>query len=605
LVLVFSSGLNQSALAQAEMQAEMKETWVEPPVLEAHLRNSEGKATFTVNLTANKDENNKEIDDVSRTLHSYTLRSYEFSCDDNDNCNQTGTIASTIPVGPTIKVKAGDTLNVHLQNDLSESTNLHTHGLHIDPEGIKGPNGNIETPSDNVLWEIPGDKGQSQDFKFHIRDDHYPGTFWYHPHHHGTTADQVADGMAGALIVEDNSDALDSFPWIKKAQDRIFVLQQIPALDTRRNASDPSDPNHDCEVNSKDSGNSQCITTIYTTVNGVLNPTINMAPGALERWRFIHAGQRYSLPILFNTLENSGFQFKLIALDGITLDSARNIDELELYPGYRADVIVKAPKDRKDGTYLLSNNGQKAVSWFPITRFPITPNTPKTGLQDQLRDKDEDGVSLPPDSGQTVPGSVEKVELHPNLVTVTLTGTTMLKPRIPTIPTKDDYPNLTSLDRPNDIITDPHANNDESVEFNIYTDTDTEISEFQVNGQVYSGDPEAEPDFCLKLGDAQKWKLTSSAASHPFHIHVNAFQVVDPGNSGTTKGDWHDTIIVNRTEDDETDPVIIKTRYDDFTGKFVLHCHILPHEDSGMMSLVEITKDGNCNTTAALPNIDK
>ena len=136
-------------------------------------------------------------------------------------------------------------------------------------------------------------------------------------------------------------------------------------------------------------------------------------------------------------------------------------------------------------------------------------------------------------------------------------------------------------------------------------------SGFTINGKQYPDDQDQGKKFCLEKDKSEFWKLASRASAHPFHIHVNAFQVVNPGDSGTEIGDWHDTIIVKETEYDANDeplnPVIIKTRYDDFDGPFVLHCHILHHEDAGMMSLVEITDDGqNCNTTPpALAKIDK
>lgn len=95
--------------------------------------------------------------------------------------------------GPTLRVQPGDTLSVTLQNDLSVPTSLHTHGLHVSPE------------SDNPLVTV--DPGASKTFTYAIAQDQPAGTFWYHPHVHGTTAAQVASGLSGALIVEDEIDA--------------------------------------------------------------------------------------------------------------------------------------------------------------------------------------------------------------------------------------------------------------------------------------------------------------------------------------------------------------------------------------------------------------
>ena len=80
-------------------------------------------------------------------------------------------------------------LRVTLVNHLDQTTNLHTHGLHVSPEG----NG------DNVFRMV--EPGAARDYEYAIPADHPTGTFWYHPHHHGTVADQMFGGLFGALVV--------------------------------------------------------------------------------------------------------------------------------------------------------------------------------------------------------------------------------------------------------------------------------------------------------------------------------------------------------------------------------------------------------------------
>jgi FtsP/CotA-like multicopper oxidase with cupredoxin domain len=67
---------------------------------------------------------------------------------------------------------------------------------------------------------------------------------------------------------------------------------------------------------------------------------------------------------------------------------------------------------------------------------------------------------------------------------------------------------------------------------------------------------------------------------HAFHIHVNAFQLL---NKDEKPGEWRDTILVPPNE-----TIRFRTRFERFDGTFVLHCHILTHEDSGMMQLVRV-----------------
>ena len=109
--------------------------------------------------------------------------------------------------GPTLRVRPGDELAVRLTNRLDQPTNLHTHGLRVSPQGN----------SDNPFLRV--DPGTSFDYLIRVPTDHPPGTHWYHPHHHGTVADQVSGGLAGALIV-------DGGPALPVAADRVLLDQR-------------------------------------------------------------------------------------------------------------------------------------------------------------------------------------------------------------------------------------------------------------------------------------------------------------------------------------------------------------------------------------------
>ncbi|UUS58278.1 multicopper oxidase domain-containing protein [Acinetobacter sp. YH16040_T] len=119
----------------------------------------------------------------------------------------------------------------------------------------------------------------------------------------------------------------------------------------------------------------------------------------------------------------------------------------------------------------------------------------------------------------------------------------------------------------------------------------------------------------LPIGQTQEWELSSNVASHPFHIHVNPFQVVkilnengvdvsaigssDKDGAGNIdsqyhgmKGVWKDTLFVKQGY-----KIFVRSKYEKFEGDFVLHCHILDHEDQGMMETVRICGDQyDCNS---------
>ena len=157
----------------------------------------------------------------------------------------------------------------------------------------------------------------------------------------------------------------------------------------------------------------------------------------------------------------------------------------------------------------------------------------------------------------------------------------------------------------------------QTVVFNIVTSLPG-ATLFEVNGHPYDGN---RIDHILPLGSAEDWTMTSDLASHPFHIHVNPFQIVeirdangkdvsapnadDAGDNrfAGMKGMWKDTIWVKNVAVDNKPQkytVVARTRYERYIGDFVLHCHILDHEDQGMMQNVRIAvPDGHGGTAQA------
>ena len=162
---------------------------------------------------------------------------------------------------------------------------------------------------------------------------------------------------------------------------------------------------------------------------------------------------------------------------------------------------------------------------------------------------------------------------------------------------------------PHPDIPDSEVTGAQSLVFNI--DVTVNPNEFQVDGKPF--DPNR-IDRVLVLGGVDEWTLKSDFVSHPFHIHVNAFQVVkilDPAgkdvsaadavdNAGDTvdpqyralKGVWKDTLWVKNLAPPGQPPgqytLVVRTRYQRYIGDFVLHCHILDHEDKGMMQNIRV-----------------
>jgi suppressor of ftsI len=162
----------------------------------------------------------------------------------------------TVP-GPTLAICAGDHVTVHLENDLPEATNLHTHGFHVSPEGN----------SENIFVRV--EPHQQFTYEYDIPSDMSPGSYWYHPHLHMHVEEQIFRGMAGAIVEEGG---LDTLPAMRSIPQRWIVLENTEVRRGRIVGVDES---------------TEAADRVY--VNGALDPTAKIRPGQLQRWRIFNA----------------------------------------------------------------------------------------------------------------------------------------------------------------------------------------------------------------------------------------------------------------------------------------------------------------------------
>ena len=314
-------------------------------------------------------------------------------------------------VAPTIEATPGDTVRIKLHNQLPDDpncanqaaadintphcfngTNLHSHGVWVSPTGN----------SDNVLVSI--NPGVDFEYEYNIPADHPAGTFWYHPHRHGSTALQVGSGMAGALIIRGDRpptpeangdlDTLLKSPKGVPMTERVLLFEQIPYACTKdgqlKTKSDGSidwscAPGEVGEVVSyqqfgpgtwEQSGR-------FTTVNGRVRPMFaNAKTGQAERWRLIHGGVRSPITVEFRKLDPTDFlqrektlsaadqdrfakerctgqpvPYILAASDGLTMAEGQVRTSVPMQPGYRDDLLVNFPEP---GIYCVVNKPSAA-----------------------------------------------------------------------------------------------------------------------------------------------------------------------------------------------------------------------------------------------------
>jgi FtsP/CotA-like multicopper oxidase with cupredoxin domain len=364
-----------------------------------------------------------------------------------------------------------------------------------------------------------------------------PGTHWYHGHKHGSTALNLANGMAGALIIEgDYDDKLK--PFITKQ--RVLVLQQIGAvLPLLRSATGQKSFNADL---------------VY--VNGQYTPVIQMNPNEMQLWRIVNACHQAPVPldkpngIKWVQTAQDGVQFNPANYDPSDTDAAFTVPAKSkapfgsLAPGNRIDLLVQAPSTAK--SYPVTFGG-KLLCTVNVVQDPAVPpigNPMPFPTKDQF---------------PKMPGFLEDISFGDVTVRRDLHFKSVADPTVAPAMTRGKNP--------------PYP-----------------PPVHMINGEQF------EPgriDQTMQLGATEEWTLyNDGGAAHPFHIHINPFQVVEMLDPKQNNGNpvrlprpwiWWDNFAIPKGG-----WVKILTKFVDFTGMYVLHCHILGHEDRGMMQLVQV-----------------
>lgn len=399
------------------------------------------------------------------------------------------TVNGTSP-GPTLRIRPGDRLRILVDNQLSHSTNIHTHGLHVSPSGN----------ADNPFIEIrPGEKFQ---YEIDVPGDHPSGLFWYHPHLHHRVAEQLFSGMFGAIVVED---ALDALPALTAATERLVLIHDTreAATEAEVTAATMMDMREGREGN-------------LLLINGFSGQRIPAVAGTSEIWRLLNAS-----PARFYRLKLDGHRLQVIARDGGRLAAPEEVDEVTLVPGERTEVFIRP---RTEGAYDLRA--------LPVSRGPMGPSA-----EVQVAAMD------------VAAGSSEAVALPPSFATV------------------------------RDLAGEPVANTREvSLEMRMGGGP----PRFLIDGREFDA---GRVDISVKLGTVEDWIVRNiGPMDHPFHLHIWPFQVMEQSAPGPVPAGWKDVINVPAGGF-----VRLRIPFEQIGGKTVYHCHILDHEDLGMMAVIEAT----------------
>ena len=429
-------------------------------------------------------------------------------------------------VAPLIRASPKDVLKITYINDLprkSSETCAVNPCMNMTNLHFHGLTVSPGAPQDDVLGMIAM-PGQVLHYSVEIPRDHLPGLFWYHTHPHGESHRQVLDGMSGAIVIEGMERYI---PALGRLRERVIVVRGRSIVDDPNSA----ELKRDVEIPAKGCGGEAETVEEVFTVNGAVRPRIQIAPKERQFWRIVNASADRYLD-----LQLDGLTFEIVALDGMPL-------------GYHEP---KAPTRTADHILLA-----------PAGRLEAIVIGPPSGSHSALRTL---CVDTGPD-GDPNPGMVLA-----DLVRPSLDGFGSDAPHKKIRATGDRPPLYQELDVERLKNTAPD-----------FTVTFTEDKNgFYINGQKFT--PDAAPMTSARVGTYQHWHIVNETAElHPFHIHQVHFLAFAENGIPLSQPAWLDTVNVPYRGSvdvilDFTDPVI--------KGMSVFHCHLLNHEDKGMMAKI-------------------
>jgi FtsP/CotA-like multicopper oxidase with cupredoxin domain len=377
-------------------------------------------------------------------------------------------------------------------------------------------------PQDDVITMMAM-PGQSLRYVVNIPLDQPPGLYWYHTHPHGESYQQDLDGMSGAIVI----DGMDRYvPEIRTMRERILVLR-----DHVVEGNDPASPElmRRVQLPAARCGQSTETPERIFTVNGALRPQIGIAPGERQFWRIVNAS-----PDLYADLQVDGEQFQIVARDGMPLTFHN--------PNHRFDFA---------GHTLIPPGG----------RVEAIVTGPQLGARASLR-------SLCFDTGRD--GDPNPAMVLADLITIEQSDRKVS--RVPVAAQPPIYKPLS----PALLKSVENSASDFVVRF-------TEDKKgFYINGRKYG--PMDPPMTTVAVGTYRHWRVVNDTLEvHPFHIHQVHFLVYSRNGELLADPEWLDTVNVPVKGNvdlmmDFTDPII--------RGVSLFHCHLLSHEDKGMMAKI-------------------
>lgn len=415
-------------------------------------------------------------------------------------------------LGPTLIFNKGTTVQMHVQNDLTDSTTVHWHGIHL-PAIMDGGPHQVIAPGTvwNPTWVVKNNAA----------------TYWYHPHLHMKTSQQLVQGLGGLIIVRDENESALNLP-------RTYGVDDIPLI-----------------LNDKrfEAVSNQFVVSRYGDTmmcNGTLNAQYNV-PAQVVRFRLLNAAPDRAYNIGFSDNRS----FSVIGGDAGLLNSPVALTRYIMSPGERIEVLVNFSGQETQDVKLRAFNAS-----LPTDISGSDPDNANTDdfVRNKLGARDFDILKL-----NIVSPTINPVTLIPSSLIV------------------------------NNSIDSTQASVSRTIKITqaglACPDPVTKCAWF--NKQFFDMN---RIDYKVKQDATEIWEITNNAlTSHPFHIHDVSFKILSKSDGAIQdyeKG-WKDVVLIRRGA---TVRFIAKFEdYADSLHPYMYHCHVSFHEDEGMMGQFVVT----------------
>jgi FtsP/CotA-like multicopper oxidase with cupredoxin domain len=434
------------------------------------------------------------------------------------------------------------------------STNLHFHGLMISPV----------CHQDDVLHTVVGPSASPFEYRFQIPDDQPPGLYWYHPHLHGFTKAQVLGGASGALIVEGIERVNTQLAGLPE---RVLVIRDQELQNPDAQPTTPDSTPHavvlrDAEgdiLNTGTDGGKPAkdlsLNFVPVTFPSYKPALIEMKPSQRELWRVLNAsGITYiDLQVLY---DGAPQPLGVVALDGVPIDDngvgGRGLlrkSQILVPPGGRVEFILKGPPLEAHATLMTRGVDTGAAG----ENDPSRPLAKIVAATDAPDPHSRLAATPPPLRRQSPAALRDATPVRVRKLYFSEKPQNTADPKSPTV-------------------------------FFITVDGQTPAPFDPVS---------LAPNITVRQGDVEDWIIENrSQELHAFHIHQIHFMLLDWNGVPVNEPFLRDT--VNVAYWDGNSPVYpsVKLRMDfrdpRITGTFVYHCHLLEHEDGGMMGTIRV-----------------